>query len=1511
MSKLNSFGFCNVKFKGNGGNYIHLNDLVVSPNGKAAIVYGKNQTGKTSMLTILASFFNPIGHKRSINGKRLEYYFRSNQEIPGLVFIDLIGEIESDHTLIAQWFTYTGDPTRPNLSMNSDDLLNRYAVVINYNAKENIAPTSGNIELLKKLGLIKYDDSLKYYVPLKQENIKQALLNNAKNLNDFNLQAALVFCNRLNSSTYSNYKQQYEQRAVAHMNFTVWRSLLMPILKMEGGINANFVDKNGRTKSSGQLISGLILPQINTHNNNQEALNKFYQTTAGALVYKHNNEDSIKKCEVYSEIRDQLKQLNTDKYINSLNKILIDHNRIVQTRANLISEKLTKEETIVELQQKLSQLKKSLEVAEYQKLLARVSECQKECESNNSAALDKKDKVEKMWNHLIRSCAIHLQAIVNRNNKVIAAQQSNIQNYEREAKDNTEDRNNEQLIAAYRFYLKTYYNQKIDHFKKYESKITEEIQKTKNKVENLRSHEENSRSTLEKIHDTVSKLDSEITAFSQKKIELLRQYNVADLNEIKVKQVNAKNKIEYILQGARQTKEQLKYDIDLNEKSQSETQERQLQLREQEINARNNVKQLQDQRTKIEEFIQFLRLNDGIDQQTFLGVIQNKTSDADSIRDQATMNIANLNNQLQMLETGQIPLPEVIKSFIEKNQINYQTGLQFLESISEERQQKLQKLMPLLPYSILLAKEDYQKINKEFHELSSLIEPIVFYVNEDEIESATFGGNNVSIVNCPNFSKIHDLENLQQDIRKKIGYEQEKKDRYVTLANKYNTILHVVKNDFISREELVNEKAKSSNLSQLSKECKIELKRLQEKYVELEQQFQKNEQKIKTAENDYKNYQESILKLDEYLDKEQIINNRTKPKLKDLQNREVKIKDRLADTSKKINEFQQKIVDYVEQLGKISNQLRNEELNEAEYHDAFCPSFELQNSRLINDDRDADQLKKDILRLENDLSENAALQQVRIQECRNKIDLAESEIKATKEKILVILNEQSLESVEKCLVESKELEFFNDTQSNKEIQSCRNSLSKLNEELEKMQFRVEKSRKEYNDAKEDQELALAKNENLAKVSILKDSVSIIESKIVKFRREYNEQEKRIQNIEVSRQRLYHFCNDNQIKDSELGNLIEDHRVELKDIDEINEIIGVLRRLKKEKSDLITQIIKERDSSFERIATSLKDDAVNFKEKISELKETIKDDLSNFFDSTNIIAGVNSEYLACLNSLLSFIEGKIELKQAARKHYQNDLNAIAMCYYDILVGLKEGLDEIETSSRVNVGHGINSKKALVRFRGIYGKDLTDENVKVQIINILKTRIDQISLTIDYNANNISQQLKKKISLSTLFEWAFGSVDNIKLELLNVNVLNVQSRVSYDMWNGQLQVSKSGGAWIASGMLLIISLMKYLSSNNESLWEDSAFLLVDNLLSTVNDKGTIGPALDFAKEIGIQIVTFTDHPNSELSETFDYSVALASFENQGLASINLQSIRLPDSSDVMVMVNYIDEKTDLNI
>ena len=70
-------------------------------------------------------------------------------------------------------------------------------------------------------------------------------------------------------------------------------------------------------------------------------------------------------------------------------------------------------------------------------------------------------------------------------------------------------------------------------------------------------------------------------------------------------------------------------------------------------------------------------------------------------------------------------------------------------------------------------------------------------------------------------------------------------------------------------------------------------------------------------------------------------------------------------------------------------------------------------------------------------------------------------------------------------------------------------------------------------------------------------------------------------------------------------------------------------------------------------------------------------------------------------------------------------------------------------------------------------------------------------------------------------------------------------------------------------------------------------------------------NFAKEIGIQIVTFTDHPNSELSETFDYSVALASFENQGLASINLQSIMLPDSSDVMVMVNYIDEKTDLNI
>ena len=59
------------------------------------------------------------------------------------------------------------------------------------------------------------------------------------------------------------------------------------------------------------------------------------------------------------------------------------------------------------------------------------------------------------------------------------------------------------------------------------------------------------------------------------------------------------------MQGARQTKEQLKYDIDLNEKSQSETQERQLQLREQEINARNNVSNFKIKGLKLKNLFNF------------------------------------------------------------------------------------------------------------------------------------------------------------------------------------------------------------------------------------------------------------------------------------------------------------------------------------------------------------------------------------------------------------------------------------------------------------------------------------------------------------------------------------------------------------------------------------------------------------------------------------------------------------------------------------------------------------------------------------------------------------------------------------------------------------------------------------------------------------------------------------------------------------------------------------------
>ena len=117
-------------------------------------------------------------------------------------------------------------------------------------------------------------------------------------------------------------------------------------------------------------------------------------------------------------------------------------------------------------------------------------------------------------------------------------------------------------------------------------------------------------------------------------------------------------------------------------------------------------------------------------------------------------------------------------------------------------------------------------------------------------------------------------------------------------------------------------------------------------------------------------------------------------------------------------------------------------------------------------------------------------------------------------------------------------------------------------------------------------------------------------------------------------------------------------------------------------------------------------------------------------------------------------------------------------------------------------------------------------------------------------------------------------NIPHTYINLDKLNRAGLVKYLTWNNSLYSRDSGGAWTCDSLILLISIMRYQSSNSEidqHIYNSEVgnVLLIDNLFASTNSKDILQPVLTFAQAAHVQIITFTDHENLNLLDNFDHS------------------------------------------
>ena len=212
-------------------------------------------------------------------------------------------------------------------------------------------------------------------------------------------------------------------------------------------------------------------------------------------------------------------------------------------------------------------------------------------------------------------------------------------------------------------------------------------------------------------------------------------------------------------------------------------------------------------------------------------------------------------------------------------------------------------------------------------------------------------------------------------------------------------------------------------------------------------------------------------------------------------------------------------------------------------------------------------------------------------------------------------------------------------------------------------------------------------------------------------------------------------------------------------------------------------------------------------------------------------------------------------------------------------LRQGLLNIQNASNVHLDSmQTGQKRCLIKF-GMQVKVSDDlqkhnEDLTKQFRKVCSDILTMHEKDIKFNRFDIAKEAKQQISLANIYSWYYEDVNNIKISIINLDKLNRAGLVKYLTWNSSLYSRDSGGAWTCDSLILLISIMRYQSSNSEidqHIYNSEVgnVLLIDNLFASTNSKDILQPVLTFAQAAHVQIITFTDHENLNLLDNFDHS------------------------------------------
>ncbi|AGK98602.1 hypothetical protein [Clostridium pasteurianum] len=788
----------------------------------------------------------------------------------------------------------------------------------------------------------------------------------------------------------------------------------------------------------------------------------------------------------------------------------------------------------------------------------------------------------------------------------------------------------------------------------------------------------------------------------------------------------------------------------------------------------------------------------------------------------------NLNSELIKLKTGKVlELSKDIEEKLREKDISITYGMEWLKKngYQLEKNEKLVKDNPFIPYSLIMDSKEIELLEKEL--LDIFTSSPISIINRKDLEKS-FANINAGVAHLNGVSffisfnnkllnerellkLIDDKAKEAQAVQAKINEKSENIAFYEEKRNiiKYSALTLEVYEGL--KKEISNLKVEASELREIEialeksiLSIKDELKNCKERVQLLEKDIQKSIDKAKAFKElleAYEKYKKNKISLERVLESLSVINNHID-----------KAESRISDIEKEIKECNSAINFYNNEEEKASKEL-------AEFNI-------YKSGTLIEKDKEDliseyNALTKDITSSEKELRDS-------IKKLNEKFDEIHSELTLKADKY-----------------EVKEAEYINETfDTQKEFE--------LKDELQKENKKYNNLKDEYNKFDKAQGIAVSKLEDLKaklKAKFNKDEpkaknllidkdfkleIEKLKLEIVETNSKKAEVNKVIAKIENNLTSLNEF-NDLNITDKVDVNI---------DLNELDSFVG---KLKRDLNNVIAQEI-EREKNLTNLVVDveIKDEFKQeslFKEPIQTLKSLI---------------GKPREFKEQLNLVINSYGMIMEKLMADIELIEKEEGKILESILEYIKDVHENIEKIDDNSSITIG----AKRLKMLNISVSAWEENKELYKVRLKEYIERIREQSIKALEQN-EDIEDIISNNININKLYDEVVG-IGTVNIKLYKIEE-DKQRQISWD------EVSKnSGGEGFLSAFVILSSLLSYMRKDDSDIFsrkESGKVLIMDNPFAQTSSAHLLKPLVDIAKKSNTQLICLTGLGGDSIYNRFD--------------------------------------------